>query len=188
MSEHLYTINETDRTILGLLWHENIVDSLAKAPKATAFPFYQKVLENICYADYIDRVTFQRQIWQFNEMSSLMKTMHTNNQYHKQFNKMPKYNPAEVRFTKVLTKYSTEYNNTNFIQNICHLLCMDKNDMLSFLIELKNTTPNDEIYKILGMYDICKLDVDRIFRYIDKLIKNTSLADSVSDDNCDTSK
>lgn len=182
MSDHLYTINETDRTIIGLLWHENIVDCLAKTPKSIAFPFYQKVLENICYADYIDRVTFQRQIWQFNEMSSLMKTMHTNNQYHKRFIKMPKFNPTEVRFTKVLTKYSTEYNNTNFIQNICHLLCMDKNDMLSFLTELKNTTPRDEIYATLDRYEICKLDVDRIFRYIDKLTKNISLPDSIFDE------
>ena len=175
MNEHLYTINETDRTILGLLWHENIVDCLAKAPKEQAFPFYQKVLENICYADYIDRVTFQRQIWQFNEMSSLMKTMHTNNQYHKHFINMPKYNPTEVRFTKVLTKYSTEYNNTVFIQTICQLLCMDKKDMLSFLTELKTTTPYDEIYSFLDRYNICKLDVDRIYRYIDKFTKPNNI-------------
>ena len=182
MNEHLYTINETDRTILGLLWHENIVDCLAKVPKERAFPFYQKVLENICYADYIDRVTFQKQIWQFNEMSSLMKTMNTNNQYHKHFNNMPKYNPTEVRFTKVLTKYSTEYNNAVFIQNICQLLCMDKKDMLSFLTELKTTTPYDDIYSVLDRYDICKLDVDRIYRYIDKITKTPStLSGSILD-------
>lgn len=178
MNEHLYTINETDRTIIGLLWHENIVDCLAKMPREKAFPFYQKALQSICYADYIDRVTFQRQIWQFNEMSSLMKTMYTNKIYHESFRKTPKYNPTEVRFTKVLTKYSTEYNNMIFIQNICQLLGMDKKDMIAFLIELRMNNEDDEIYSILDGHDICKLDVDRIYRYIDKYTKKTTINDN----------
>ena len=173
INEHLHTINETDRTIIGLLWHENIVDCLEKLPNEKAFPFYQKALQSICFADYIDRVTFQKQIWQFNEMSSLMKTMHTNKLYHETFQQTPKYNPSEVRFTKVLTKYSTEYNNTIFIQGICHLLLMDKKDMFAFLTELKNTHQDNEIYYILEEYDICKLDVDRIYRYIDKYLNTT---------------
>ena len=181
MSDHLHTINETDRTIVGLLWHENIVDCLSKLPNEKAFPFYQRALHNICYADYIDRVTFQRQIWQFNEMSSLIKTMHTNKLYHETFHKSPKYNPTEVRFTKVLTKYSTEYNNAIFIQNICQLLGMDKKDMISFLLELKITNTDSEIYCILDEYDICKLDVDRIYRYIDKYMKNNVINDNDND-------
>jgi hypothetical protein len=170
MKEHLHIINETDRTIVGLLWHENIVDWLEKIPKEQAFPFYSKVLDSICYADYIDRVTFQKQIWQFNEMSSLMKTMNTNKEYHNIFKCMPTHNPSEVRFTKVLTKYSTEYNNNVFIQNICQLLCMDKKDMVAFLSEMKNTVPYEEIYSILDRYDISKMDVDRLYRYIDKFM------------------
>ena len=57
-------MNETDRTIVGLLWHENIVDCLGKIPDKKAFPFYKEILENICFSDYIDRITFQKQIWQ----------------------------------------------------------------------------------------------------------------------------
>ena len=87
LNQHLTSLNETDRTIVGLLWHENIVDVLSKIPKEKAFPFYLKALDNICYADYIDRVTFQKQIWQFNEMSSLIKTFHTNKMYHETFEK-----------------------------------------------------------------------------------------------------
>ena len=44
--------------------------------------FYLKQLDNICFADYIDRITFQKQIWQFNEMSSLIKTFKNNKLYH----------------------------------------------------------------------------------------------------------
>ena len=32
-SEHLTVMNETDRTIVGLLWHENIIDVIGKMPK-----------------------------------------------------------------------------------------------------------------------------------------------------------
>jgi len=171
LSEHLTSLNETDRTIVGLLWHENIVDVLSKIPKEIAFPFYLKALDNICYADYIDRVTFQKQIWQFNEMSSLIKTFHTNKMYHETFEKKPKYNPVEVRFTKVLTKYSTEYNNTLFIQNLCQQLGMDKKDTFSFFLQLRNNYPDEEIYNMFESYDISKLDINRIYRYLDKYTK-----------------
>lgn len=167
INEHLYTINETDRTIVGLLWHENIVDTLCKLPYQKTFPFYQKALNLICFADYIDRVTFQKQIWQFNEISSLIKTFHTNKIYHETFIKKSKYNPSDTRFTKVLTKYSTEYNNNIFLQNICQQLSMDKKDAFSYFLDLRNRYSDEKIYDMFESCDICKLDINRIYRYID---------------------
>ena len=64
IDDHLTIMNETDRTIVGLLWHENIIDVLGKSKKEESIPFYLAILENMCYADYIDRITFQKQIWQ----------------------------------------------------------------------------------------------------------------------------
>jgi ABC-type dipeptide/oligopeptide/nickel transport system ATPase component len=133
IDEHLTIMNETDRTIVGLLWHENIIDVIGKMKKEDSIPFYLKILDNMCFADYIDRITFQKQIWQFNEMSSLIKTFKNNEIYHETFSKKKlKFNPTEVRFTKVLTKYSTEYNNSIFIQNLCQQLSMDKKDLFGF--------------------------------------------------------
>jgi hypothetical protein len=76
--EHNNIMNETDRTSVGLLWHENIIDVIEKMDKKKSIPFYISQLDNICFADYIDRITFQKQIWQFNEMSSLIKTFGSN--------------------------------------------------------------------------------------------------------------
>jgi len=166
LSQHSTTINETERTIVGLLWHENITDMLNKQLYQQAIPFYSHILENICYADYIDRITFQKQIWQFNEMSSLIKVMYPNKLYHDTFKKIPYYNPIEVRFTKVLTKYSTEYNNSIFIQFLCQQLGMDKNDVLAFFLFLREKYSNEDIYLILERYNITNLDVNRIYRYI----------------------
>jgi len=179
IEEHLTIMNETDRTIVGLLWHENIIDVLSKMEKQHSIPFYLKILDNICFADYIDRITFQKQIWQFNEMSSLIKTFKNNSIYHDTFfsneqKKKQTFNPSEVRFTKVLTKYSTEYNNSIFIQNLCQELSMDKNDMFAFFLDLKNKYSDNEIYLLFENYDISKLDVSRIYRYLDKYTKENA--------------
>ena len=171
LNEHLTIMNETDRTIVGLLWHENIIDVLGKIEKSIAVPFYVKLLNNMCFADYIDRITFQKQIWQFNEMSSLIKTFKNNKLYHETFQKKALYNPTEVRFTKVLTKYSTEYNNSLFIQNLCQVLGMDKKDIFSFFLDLRNKYQDIEISGFLENYEISKLDINRIYRYLEKYTK-----------------
>jgi hypothetical protein len=167
-------MNETDRTSVGLLWHENIIDVIDKYDKKTSIPFYINQLDNICFADYIDRTTFQKQIWQFNEMSSLIKTFKNNKLYHENFQKKQNYNPTEVRFTKVLTKYSTEYNNSLFIQKLCQKLNMDKKDIFGYFIDLKNKYDDNEIFARFENYEITKLDINRIYRYLEKYTKENA--------------
>lgn len=185
IEEHLTIMNDTDRTIVGLLWHENIIDVLGKVKKEESIPFYLKILDNMCFADYIDRITFQKQIWQFNEMTSLIKTFKNNKTYHSTFvmKKKQKYMPSEVRFTKVLTKYSTEYNNSIFIQNLCQELSMDKNDMFAFFLDLKNKYNDNEIVALFENYNISKLDINRIYRYLEKFTKeNASETEDIESD------
>jgi hypothetical protein len=174
LNDHLTIMNETDRTIVGLLWHENIIDVLNKMKMEVAIPHYMNQLENMCFADYVDRITFQKQIWQFNEMSSLIKTFRNNKIYHDQFKKKNKFNPSEVRFTKVLTKYSTEYNNSLFIQDLCQQLAMDKKDIFSFFIDLKNKYSESELMEFIENYEISKLDINRIYRYLEKYTKENT--------------
>jgi DNA polymerase III delta prime subunit len=174
LNEHNNIMNETDRTSVGLLWHENIIDGIEKLDKKKSIPLYISQLDNICFADYIDRITFQKQIWQFNEMSSLIKTFKNNKLYHESLHNKNKYKPAEIRFTKVLTKYSTEYNNYLFIQKLCQKLGMDKKDLFGFFYELSNTHENTEIINLLDNCEIVKLDINRIYRYIDKYIKENA--------------
>ena len=177
--QHNTIMNETDRTIVGLLWHENIIDSLDKMEKKVSVPFYLKQLDNMCFADYMDRITFQKQIWQFNEMSSLIKTLKNNKLYHTTFPNTDSkgiiseknQTSGEVRFTKVLTKYSTEYNNSLFIQNLCLQLGMDKKDLFSFFMDLKDKYEDAQIIGLFENYEISKLDVNRIYRYLDKYTK-----------------
>jgi len=172
INEHINIMNETDRTSVGLLWHENIIDVIDKYDKKQSIPFYINQLDNVCFADYIDRITFQKQIWQFNEMSSLIKTFKNNKLYHNSFNK--KQNLTEIRFTKVLTKYSTEYNNSLFIQKLCQKLGMDKKDIFGYFINLKNKYNDNEIFALFENYEITKLDINRIYRYLEKYTKENA--------------
>jgi hypothetical protein len=169
--EYNTLMNETDRTIVGLLFHENIIDFLKFKDKKENIKLYIKILNNICFSDYIDRITFQKQIWQFNEMSSLLKIFYNNKLFHDEKNKNQQKNnnnKEEIRFTKILTKYSTEYNNQLFIQNLCQELNLDIKDMFSFFTQLKNNNSEDDTYKLLETYEITKLDISRINRYLER--------------------
>lgn len=187
------SINETDRTIIALLFHENIVDVLPKN-KAISIPFYHHVLGNICYSDFIDRITFQNQIWLFNEMSFLNKTCYNTKLFHDTFPKN-KWKTAEIRFTKILTKYSTEYNNQLFIYNLSQKLDMDKKDLIAFFQEWKlqsnlldAVSPNQKeegfaqwIDQNMENYNINKLDIKRMYRFIEKNVMKESNIDDLSD-------
>jgi len=190
LSEHATFINETDRTIVALLWHENIIDALDKHTPQKSYPFYLRILDNMCFADYIDRITFQYQIWQFNEMSSLMKTFYNNKIYHDTFQNKAKLD--EIRFTKVLTKYSTEYNNQQFIYGMCQDLDMDKKDLIAFFQELRiyygenfqsQADILNQVEESFENNNVSKLDIKRMYRYLDKNVKKTIADDeSVSDE------
>jgi DNA polymerase III delta prime subunit len=192
MDQHNQFMNETDRTIVALLWHENIVDVLQGKPVEKAFPFYSKILKIMCFADYIDRITFQSQIWQFNEMSSLMKTFYNNKLYHDNFpENTDKFKPSEVRFTKVLTKYSTEYNNMLFTYNLSQQLDLDKKDLMAMFQELRlykggdlcsQTEKLNDVEKLFENYDITKLDIKRMYRYLDKNVKKDAAVDELDED------
>jgi hypothetical protein len=194
--DHNIRMNDTDRTIVALLWHENIADALQDVSNQTKLPFYVKLMDNICYADYIDRITFQNQIWVFNEMSSLMKTFYNNKLFHEKFpEKAGSFHPSEIRFTKVLTKYSTEYNNQLFMNNLSQELYMDKKDVVAFFQEFRLSSPvgnysdflsNPEnahnITELMDDHNISKLDIRRMYRFLDKNVKRGAVLEDDDDD------
>ena len=163
INQHTFIIPETERTIVALLWHENIIDLNID------INVYLKILDNICFSDYVDRVIFQKQIWELNEMSSLIKTFYNSYIYHINNNKVM---IKDIRFTKVLTKYSTEFNNYIFIQKICKSIGLDKKDMFLFFYDLLEKLSHDDIVKLVEIYEINKLDIKRIDKFINNSINN----------------
>jgi Cdc6-like AAA superfamily ATPase len=186
--DHNTRMNDTDRTVIALLWHENLADAIRLLPQSKQLSFYVKILDNMCFADYIDRITFQNQIWLFNEMSSLIKTFFNNKLYHEMIGKQSRvFKHDDIRFTKVLTKYSTEFNNQTFLTNMCLELNMDKKDMITFFHDFRTqylitdtsdilSVPSncEHIVNMFDGYNISKLDVRRIYRFLDKTSKRDS--------------
>jgi DNA polymerase III delta prime subunit len=186
LQHHYEQLNETERTIISLLYHENIIDPLFHTQtthheQEKRCAFYSQIMQNICFADYMDRITYQNQIWIFNEMTSIIKIFWSNHLYHKQFqNNSSTHQVKDIRFTKVLTKYSTEYNNQIFIYNLCQQLDLDKKDMLLFFFELRiKYVYTDIIIQNVGNVNISILDIKRIYRYIDKITKTSD--ETISD-------
>jgi hypothetical protein len=115
----------------------------------------------------------------------MIKTFHNNKIYHDTFpENKNQFHPEEVRFTKVLTKYSTEYNNQQFIYNICQELDMDKKDLIAFFQELRFAFGNDFYNNVDSMTQVCKLfenhtigklDIRRLYRYLDNNTKKTQV-------------
>ncbi len=168
IEEHFKLMNDTNRTSVALLFHENIIDVISDDNKHESIDFYLKILENICFSDFIDRITFQKQIWIFNEMSSLIKTLYNNHLYHTEYKHKQPYITDNVRFTKVLTKYSTEYNNSVFMQDMCQTFNMGRKDLLCYFYNLRQ---NHSIEDIIEMFEkkgkINKLETIRMYRFID---------------------
>ena len=163
--DKINNILESDRTILSLLFHENIIQILGSNNLNT----YLKILENFIFSDYIDRIIFQKQIWQLTEMNYIIKLFQNNNILTSN-NLLKKINLEDIIFTKILTKYSSEYNNYIFIYNLLQSFLIDKKDVLTLFYNLdKNFDTNDIIYK-LENYNITKLEIIRIVKLINQLI------------------
>ena len=154
--QHNQLIQETERTSVSLILHENIVDHIKDHKD------YLALIDVICEADFMERVMFQKQVWILNELISLLKNIKNNHIFHKFAGKIS--NP-DIRFTKILTKYSNEYNNEVFIHNICNVLRRDWKDVIS-LFSCVNKEDIQEECKDLG---ISNLEQDRMFRFINTI-------------------
>ena len=161
-------INDTDKTTVSLLFHENIVDYINYNNKIN-INTYKEILENFCFGDYMDRIIFQKQLWQLNEISFKIKVIYNNIILHKfisKFNIKHSIKLFNIRFTKILTKYSSEFNNYIFLINLCQNIDVDKKDIMLLFFILKNNFTNNNITYLIDKYNISILDINRIIKFI----------------------
>lgn len=125
---------ENEKATQCLMFHENIINHLKKED----MPFYLQFLNNYCNGDYYDRVSFQKQLWIYNEMTYYLKMIH-NYYLYIHSNVQIKTQKEEYRFTKVLTKYSNEYNNQKFVIDLCNRLNISRKQLFTMNYELSDT-------------------------------------------------
>lgn len=124
---------ENEKATQCLMFHENIINHLKKED----MHFYLQFLNNYCNGDYYDRVSFQKQLWIYNEMTYYLKMIH-NYYLYIHSNVQIKTQKEEYRFTKVLTKYSNEYNNQKFVIDLCNRLNISRKQLFTMKYELSD--------------------------------------------------
>jgi hypothetical protein len=164
-------ILESDRTILSLLFHENLI--LLLKPKD--YKIYLEILDNFVFSDYIDRIIFQKQIWQLTEINFLIKIYYNNYlcKYYNLFNENNinenNINENDIIFTKILTKYSSEYNNQLFFYMFNQVFLNDKKDVINYFMSNKIENIN---YELFELNNISKIEIERIYKFINNLLTN----------------
>jgi len=128
----------------------------------------------------------------------LMKTFYNNKLYHDYFDESTigksrsSAEKTEIRFTKILTKYSTEYGNMMFYMMLAQEMDMDKKDVASLFQEMRLyfgkrfSDKSDQIAEVEKMFQdsskIKKLDIKRMYKYLDKNVKLAEMKDKDADD------
>lgn len=146
---------ENEKATQALLFHENIIDHL----KLKDIDFYNHFLTNFCVGDYFDRISFKKQLWVFNEMSYYIKILHNYYLYQKS-NLYPK-NSSEFRFTKILTKYSNEYNNNIFINGLCSKLNCSKKELFIKLLYNQKCNETSKIKECSNLNELTANELNR---------------------------
>ena len=136
---HSYISGLRDKNIISLCFHENMIYHINDDIKT-----YEHLLNNFCKGDYYDRMSFKKQLWQFNEMAFYLKVVL--NQY--------KLHPDKERtiiFTKILTKFSNQYSNLTFLNNMCLKINKQKEELYEMFKNEENTNiyfNNQEIKRL----------------------------------------
>ena len=151
--QNLDIINYSDRTSLSLLLHENIIKLFNNNLTQNELKIYKKILENFIFCDCIDKNIFLYQIWQLNDITYIIKIFY-NNFILWQHNLLKNIGQENIIFTKILTKYSSEYNNFNFIFNNTQLYCTNKKTLLLHIFTVNN---NNDFYAKLVYSRFVKL-------------------------------
>ena len=141
---------KTEKTIISLCFHENIIYHINNDKY-----FYNNLLKRICIGDYYDRIAFQKQLWQFNEMTYILKVISNYDLYKTYFNTEKFIKQKDIIFTKILTKYSNEYSNNNFLIGLCNKLNLQKDELIVMCknndIMLNNLITNIEKKRIIKL-------------------------------------
>jgi hypothetical protein len=154
-------IVDSDRTSVGLLIHENIIKLFKN--KDQILKFYLPILNNFIFCDFIDRNIFLNQIWQLNDICYIIKIYYTNYLLYKNNLLDHNLNFDNIIFTKILTKYSSEYNNFIFIFTNIQTFNLNKKELFLYFMFLKN---NDT----LETNEIPKLIYNRFIKFINNYI------------------
>ena len=153
--QHDELLCSSDRAVAALLWHENVPTAMTGSSTVNIMNTYQCLTKLFCQSDCLDRLAFQRQAWQLGQMSSVLKNLTTTYRLHASMKCSP-IKVSQLRFTKILTKYSSEYSNAKFVEEMCRKTGLRRRILLEHVLDKKGRHD-------LGLTD---LEYARLDRYV----------------------
>jgi hypothetical protein len=176
--QNLDIINFFDRTSLTLLLHENIIKLFSNNLTLQELKIYKEILKNYIFCDCIDKNIFLYQIWQLNDIVYIIK-IYFNNLILNKHKLLKSINQNDIIFTKILTKYSSEYNNYNFIFNSTQKYSLNKKNLFLYIYSKKNQCDecDEDNDTFVNEDDESKLLNNRILKLISQYT-NYSLSNS----------
>ena len=162
-------LNETNKTIVSLIFHENVINLLNNLSHKEFVNIYRQIIENFAFSDYIDRNIFQKQLWQLNDVNFYIKILYNNYILHK-FDLLKDISYDNIEFTKVLTKYSNEYNNYIFLNILYSKLLITKHNIYKLFYNHVNNDTIENIIDIYNTYNINKTDIMRLLKICDYIV------------------
>jgi hypothetical protein len=163
-----------DRSLDAMNYHETMADGFGKYPTTSqSHQTYMKMLECICHGDTVDRTIFQNQLWWLTDTVNILKHDHPqliHKKWDMELKSSRKRTPPPKRFTKILTKYSMEYNNQTFINKMCNELCIDRQSLFAEFNRMHKMDKTErDLYSetIHERYsNINIVDINRMLRYV----------------------
>ena len=152
-----------DKSSMVMVLHENIIRNIERIIKLDdinkVIEFYSKFINNIATSDIYDRISFQKQLWRLTELSHHIK-IDLNYELYTKFCKETKCNfkksllENEIIFTKILTKYSNEYTNLNYINDICNDNCIPKYMLFNYVYEDNDELSDSEKERLKKIFNL----------------------------------
>lgn len=127
--EKIHVKGLPDKNIISLCYHENIINILNNDLK-----LYENFLSNFCSGDYYDRMSFKKQLWQLNEITFYLKVVYNSYLLKNEPSLKHDINIESIIFTKILTKFSNEYSNQNFVIKLCNKLKCQKEELFNLIL------------------------------------------------------
>jgi len=195
--EEITRIFNSDKNLIGLNINENIFDFMKnyKNDEKSKFEILKEIFSFMSFSDLFDKEIFSNCSYTLQEYNAVFKCcvpsflLNEKTKYS-----TLKFTNNDIKFTKILSKFSLQYNNYKnkiFINRKFNLLG-NKSELVFYLyliksiildynkIKINGFQENKKIKYILERYNLCANDLEKINKLIIQSSKNTKYEKDLS--------
>lgn len=162
--EEILVLYETDRSLVSMMIHENIILNISKKEFKNKNSKLYKLYHYLTLGDIIDKIIYNNQTWYLQDFNGVIKCCYPSYVFNNYFIKMDHLKP--ILFTSILSKSAIQFSNFKCIISLKNKFKIGKrylfyvNDFILKNIFIQNT-------KILSIIKNYNIDI----QLIEKMIK-----------------